>query len=87
MKIKLKCDRCGKEGTPEEIGTDYDDVDLCPACESARELEVMKANYADKLAWLESTALRELRSLKERIDAAESSGPNPAVEPPMKLDV
>ena len=73
MKLKLQCDNCGKVGTAEEITASTDERDLCIACAAAEDLANMKQRYASKMEWLESTHLKELRELKQRIDAAEAS--------------
>lgn len=40
MKLQLKCDRCGKIGTKDEVyPVGYDGVDLCRRCELLNRIE------------------------------------------------
>ncbi|KKW11470.1 MAG: hypothetical protein UY48_C0018G0004 [Candidatus Gottesmanbacteria bacterium GW2011_GWB1_49_7] len=71
MKIKLKCDGCGKIGNAEEISTDYDGQDLCTFCAKEKKLSVLKQEHASTKKWLEDTHLKSLRDLEGQIAAIE----------------
>ena len=67
MKLLLKCDACGQEGPPGEITSDYDGKDLCVKCRKIRDLSELKQKRDTKKEWLESTHLKELHDLEDKI--------------------
>lgn len=82
MKLKMKCDGCGKNGSADEISTDHNGRDLCAVCAQAAKLADLKERYAAKKAWLESTHLKELRELEKQIADMESLASTGVLEVP-----
>lgn len=82
MKLTVKCDRCGKEGTADEVSTyAYGERDLCDSCSRIEHLADLKQQYASKMEWLETTHLKELRELEKQIAELEAT-PTETNSPP-----
>jgi len=67
MKLRLKCDLCGKFGDSDAIFTGYDDIDRCLECGIKGDLSFLERDYKDSKEWLENTFLKRLRETKEEI--------------------
>lgn len=67
MIIKLQCDKCGKQGSADEIVTRYDGADLCPTCTLQSRLNILRSDLASKVEWLESTHMKEVKELETEI--------------------
>lgn len=57
MRVKIRCDSCGKIGTGDEIGTDYEGRDMCARCRHADKVKELEAEFAKRNSlhaeWLE----------------------------------
>lgn len=73
MTILVKCDGCGKVGTPEEIPSDYNGNDFCQACARDALLKELKEQRDSKKEWLERTHLKELGELELKIAEMEQA--------------
>jgi len=68
VKLRLKCDGvlCGAEGTPEEITTTPEGLDLCRKCKLIEDLKVL-SERRDKLQIEQSHYTLELRDVGRQI--------------------
>jgi len=74
MKIEVRCDKCGRIGTADEIRfLSYLGKDLCNGCRLKQELAEAKREYEHLKSWLASTHLKKLTELEERIRAIEGA--------------
>ena len=74
MKLEVQCDTCGRTGTGDEIRfLSYLGTDLCNGCRLKQELAEAKREYEHLKSWLESTHLKKLTELEERIRAIEEA--------------
>ena len=64
--LKASCDICGEiiEG---EIFEDYDNIQKCHKCYLKDELYFEESQYKDKMDWLKSTHIKDLKKIQQKI--------------------